>query len=107
MLGFLDIPKINMNPALEKLESGVSRLKSGTEKADALLAANKLEKRHWDQVAKTEADFQKALNRVDRIFPESKRGMGKSFEKQMGLLALLAALGLIASTAFLHVWVNR
>lgn len=107
MLGFLEVPKINADPVLEKLESGVASAKTGIAKADALLEANKLEKKHWDKLAQTEAAFQKALSNVDRIYPERKRGLANRMGHQMKILALLGALFMIGSTAFLHVWVSK
>lgn len=107
MFGFFDVPKINADPALDKLESGVTMLKTSTAKADVLLEKHKIDKEKWDKLARAEAAFQKALNDVDRIYPERNRGLADRMGKQIGTLALLGALFLIGSTMFLHVWVNK
>jgi hypothetical protein len=104
-LGFFSVP--NLNPTVSKLEKGVAGAKTAVTKAQAIADANKIEKRHWDKLAKTEQGFQKALNTLDMIYPEHKRGKLDKLDKQIGMLALLAALALIGSTALLHVWVNR
>lgn len=104
-LGFFDIPKLD--PAVDKLEQSVKSAKIATDKAQRLVEANKIEKRHWDKLARAEQSFQKSLMLLDKVYPEHKRGMAEKYNKQLGMLALLASLALIGSTALLHVWVNR
>lgn len=97
----------DFNPAVDKLEQGVDTAKVATAKAQALAEANKIEKRHWDSLAKSEQSFQKSLLMLDKVYPEHKRGLSDRYSSQLGAIALLGALGLIGSTALLHVWVNK
>ena len=104
-LGFIDFP--DFNPAVDKAADAVKSAKEAADRADVLANTYKVEQKHWDKLARTERKFQKALGTLNKIYPESKRGLADELGGQIGILALLAALALIGSTALLHVWVNR
>jgi hypothetical protein len=102
-LGFIP----DLNPAAAKLQAGATSAKTAAAKAQILADTYKVEKKHWDKLSRAEQKFQKAMNTLDMIYPEHKRGLADKLSKQVGIIALFAALALIGSTALLHIWVNR
>ncbi len=97
----------DFNPAVDSALKTVRQAKVTIGKAQVFADKHQLEKKHWDKLGKAEQAFQRSLKLLDKVAPKHIVGMADKIGGQVGILALLAALGLIGSTLLLHVWVNR
>jgi hypothetical protein len=90
-----------LDPAVAKLEVGVKKAKVAIDKAQVAADKYKVTQAHWDKLDRIDAGVQKTFTMMDMLLPEGSRGKGEKLGSQMALLAGLAALFLIGSTAAL------
>jgi len=92
---------------IERVHQGIKSARRGLTRAQITAQRFQLGPEHWRKIDDAERNFDAALAKMDRIFPEKFRGFGKRAEKTMGILALMGALALIGSTALVYVLANR
>jgi hypothetical protein len=93
--------------AAQTAEQKIIAARQGLTQLQATSEKYQLRPEHWKKLSRAEQKFDQSLKRIDKIFPEKYRGIGKEAEKTIGVMALLAALGLIGSTALVYVLANR
>lgn len=91
---------VDLNSAVDKLESEVSRAKVSIGKADEAIQKYKITEEHWAAADRAEQGFNRLLNRIT-IKPARSF---KSPESQITLLAVSGALFMIISTLGLYLY---